>query len=94
MRTQPASTASTASSTAARRGAAAAPVRRKLRAAAAGAPLHDVRKGALPSYCERGPAAMLDDGWISEPLDDPGELEALESADDVMIDFGDLEDSR
>lgn len=68
----------------------AAPARRSARSTRQ--PLaHD---GALPSYCERQPAAMLDDGWIDESPEAPDELEALESGEDVLIDFDGLEDSR
>ena len=51
-------------------------------------------EGPLPRYCERRPAALLDDGWIDESPPGTDALEALESGDDVLIDFGDLEDSR
>ncbi len=51
--------------------------------------------GALPSYCERQPAAMLDDGWVGESLEAADDLEdTMEAYDDFLEDTGDIEDSR
>lgn len=50
--------------------------------------------GALPSYCERKPAAMLDDGWVGEPLDAADDPDTMDAYDDFLEDTRDIEDSR
>jgi hypothetical protein len=70
--------------------AAPAPGSRRRRATLAPLP----PGGILPRYCDRKPPAMLDDGWIGETLNHADEIETIESGDDFLIDFGDLEDSR
>lgn len=55
-----------------------------------GVPTH----GALPSYCERQPAAVLDDGWVGETLEAADDLDTMDAYDDFFEDSGDIEDSR
>ncbi len=50
--------------------------------------------GALPSYCDRQPAAVLDDGWVGETLEASDDFDAMDAYDDFLDDSGDIEDSR